>query len=386
MTQQLIYLDDYLKATDFKKSLRNLATQFRQELGLPEDLDELGLVCPDVVKAADYLQKTYVGMGIFMLAEGSAQKFDENGKAIHYRTRVGFAYYQGVLLELAEAGTGSDIFSTHLSPDGRITIHHMGYFSRGKYHRISGKKYAGRLGKLGFKSPEWAAKVAAGMNINVAIYNTYDVADNLSLEFLDFRLLGIPIEYPAKGAQLLGEFQNKVGPRVLVIGGPGEGIRLQWSLHGTVQLNASPQKVWTAITDPTPLSEWMGGQLLIKKQGTGGMPGGVGAVRELTITIDGRHLALTQTIEESEPSLLLRYTTANNGIFNDGETVMTITGSSTGTELVWQTSFIPEHSLAGRAIMKQGDRWVEESLQRLATLLGGTPQLRAVSPQIILPK
>lgn len=383
---QLIYLDDFLKTPDFKKSLRSLAKQFRQELGLPEDLDELGLVCPDVIKAADHLQETYPGMGTFMLAEGSAQKFDEHGTAIHYRTRVGFAYYQGVLLELAEAGTGSDIFSTHLSPDGRITIHHMGYFSRGRDHRIHKQKYAARLAQLGFSSPEWTATVAAGMTIHVAIYDTYAAAANLSLEFLDFRFLGLPVDYPIKGAQLLGEFQNKVGPRILKIGGKGTGIRLQWSLHGAVQLNASPEQVWTAITEPALLTEWMGGRMLLKRLGDDGTPGGVGAVRELTLTISGTKLSLTQTISESQAHLLLRYHTDNNGVFNEGETVMTITGSDAGSELVWQTSFIPEQSLTGRAIMKRGDLWVEESLERLARQLGGQAMLRRVAPHVILPQ
>jgi uncharacterized protein YndB with AHSA1/START domain len=385
MTQNLIYLDDYLKASNFKAALRGLASDFRNQLGLPRDLDELGLVCADVVKAADYLQKTYAGMGTFMLAEGSADKFDENGEPIRYRTRVGFAYYQGVLLELAEAGTGSDIFSTHLAEDGRITIHHMGYFSRGKHHSIKKKKFDVPLKKLGFSKPEWKAKVAAGMTIHVAIYNTYKVAQNLSLEFLDFRLLGLPVDYPEKGAQLLGEFQNKVGPRVLVIGGKGNGARLQWSLHGTVQLNAAPEAVWKALIDPEMLSLWMGGKMTIKKPGVDRDPGGVGAIRNFDVTIEGEKLSLTQTVEEANHPLLLRYRTDNNGIFNDGETVMTITQSGNGSELVWQASFIPKQSLTGRKLMKRGNQWVNESLKRLVGLLGGKKVGNRLIPTVTVP-
>jgi hypothetical protein len=109
-------------------------------------------------------------------------------------------------------------------------------------------------------------------------------------------------------------------------------------------------------------------------------------VRELTLTISGTKLTLTQTISESQSHLLLRYHTDNNGVFNEGETVMTITGSDARSELVWQTSFIPEQSLTGRAIMKRGDLWVEESLERLAHQLGGQTLLRRVAPHVILPQ
>jgi hypothetical protein len=369
MTQPLVYLDDYLGQKDFKKALRPLAQNFRKELGLPEDLDELGLVCPDVVRAADYLQKKYPGMGTFMLAEGSAERFDENGKPLEYRTRVGFAYYQDVLLELAEAGTGSDIFSSHLSPDGRITIHHMGYFSRGDEHEIAGKKYAPKLKALGYASPEWAAKVAAGMTIHVAIYNTYESAQNLSLEFLDFRLLGLPVDYPKKAAEAFGEFQNRIGPRVLVVPGHTGRVRLEWSLHGRAELARGPSDVWKYVTEPALLSAWWG--LTVTAEASGEDPAAVGAKRHVQGKIEGETIDFVQTITESNGPMLLRYTTSNNGIFRDGDSVMTVTGTDNTCELVWQLSFVPEESLTGPAVMKRGNQWVGESLRRLSELLGG---------------
>lgn len=383
MTQPLVYLDDYLAQKDFKKSLRPLAQRFRAEVGLPEDLDELGLVCPDVVRAADELQKKYPGMGTFMLAEGSAERFDENGKPIEYRTRVGFAYYQDVLLELAEAGTGSDIFSTHLAPDGRITIHHMGYFSRGDEHEIGGKKYAPKLKALGYTSPEWAAKVAAGMTIHVAIYNTYENAQNLSLEFLDFRLLGFPVDYPKKAAEAFGEFQNRIGPRVLVVPGHTGGVRLEWSLHGRAELNQAPSEVWKHITDPAHLSAWWG--LDVSSESSGGDPAAVGTKRRVQGKVDSETINVVQTITESKGPMLLRYTTSDNGIFREGDSVMTVTGSGNTSELVWQLSFVPEESLTGRAVMNRGNQWVGESLKRLSGLLGGTSFQSKIDSEMVGP-
>lgn len=382
----LIFLDDYLKLPDFRAALRTLAHDFRIDAQLPIDLDELGLVCPDVVAAADYLQKTYPGMGTFMLAEGSAEKFDENGRAVEYRTRVGFAYYQDVLLELAEAGTGSDIFSTHLDPGGRITIHHMGYFSRGDAHTIRGKDYAPILEKLGIREPEWSATVAAGMTIHVAIYNTYERAENLSLEFLDFRLLGLPVNYPKEGAQLLGEFQNRVGPRVLDIPGHTGGIRLQWSLHGCAVLQKSPSEVWTQITDPQALSKWMALDVQLVQAGQDGTAAGVGAVRRIHGEVDGHALDFEQTISESRPNLLLRLETDENGFFHRGQTVMTVTERDGGTELVWQISFVPDRFLTGPRIVQVGDAWVEASLGRLAQICSGEVRSRELRPEILLPE
>ncbi len=385
MTYELKYLDDYLDHSDFRAALRTLAPSFRASVGLPEDLDELGLVCPDVVAAADYLQDTYPGMGTFAIAEGSAARFDQNGQAIHYRTRVGFAYYQDVLLELAEAGTGSDIFSTHLDPQGRITLHHMGYFSRGTCHEINGIKYAAQLERLGYQEPEWSAKVDAGIGVHVAIYDTYRGAEDLSLEFLDFRFLGLPVDYPRKAAQLFGEFQNTVGPRVLYLPGADHGLHLQWSLHGSAQLHAPPSEVWKAITDPEALSQWLNAKVTLEKPGQGGGPGDVGAVRRLQMTLDNTWIDITQTVTESEPNLLLRYNSADRGIFNDGQTTMTVTGAGDHSELVWQTSFVPDETFTGYEIMKKGDEWVASSLDRLADRFGGRQLNRELIPEFVPP-
>ncbi len=380
----LVYLDDYLNHPDFRHGLRALAADFRRRAELPLDLDELGLVCPDVVQAADHLQSLYPGMGKFILAEGSAVRFDQGGQPREYRTRVGFAYYQDVLLELAEAGTGSDIFSTHLAPDGRITIHHMGYFSRGDQHRLNGRDYAPVLATMGYAQPEWSAKVAAGINVHVAIYDTYTAADNLSLEFLDFRFLGLPIDYPRAAAQALGEFQNAVGPRVLRIPGPGQGLRLQWSLRGSVRLAASPELVWPWLSDPQKLSQWWNGTVTLEASGPHGHPDEPGAVRRFQATIDGHAINGQQTITEADSPTLLRYQSPENGVMEREQGVMTLTQNGTGSELGWQISFWPEHLGSGEVVVSRGQSWMKQSLQRLAVELGGSAASSQLKPELAL--
>jgi uncharacterized protein YndB with AHSA1/START domain len=376
MTQPLIFLDDYLNTPDFRASLRSLAAPFRASLGLPEDLDELGLVCADVVEAANLLQ-AIPGMGTFLLAEGSPIQFSEDGTPRPYRTRVGFAYYQGVLLELAEAGTGSDIFSTHLDPGGRITIHHMGYFSRGDEHRIGITRYAPKLAQQGFTAPEWAAEVFSGLTIHVAIYGTQAVAEGLSLEFLDFRLLGIPVDYPEAGAQALAELQVKVGPRVLKLPGPADGQgTAAWSLHADVDLPGAPEAVWPWLVEPALLASWLGAEVTLVQPGEGGGPGTPGAVRTVTTTVDGVAITSTQTITASRHALILRWTATEDAVFRSAEGVMTVTDDGDGTELVWQVSFHPEHVLAGASLVAKGNAWMSERLAALASLLGADAAVR----------
>lgn len=375
MPQPLIYLDDYLNKPDFRVALRSLAAPFRASLGLPEDLDELGLVCPDVEQAAAELQSKWPGMGTFLLAEGSPIAFDEAGRPRPYRTRVGFAYYQGVLLELAEAGTGSDIFSTHLDPGGKITIHHMGYFARGDEHRISTKKYEPILDAAGFAQPEWKATVFAGLTVKVAIYDTQKVAEGLSLEFLDFRLLGLPVDYPKAGAEALAELQVHVGPRVLRLPGPADGQgTAAWSLHADIKLPGLPNEIWPWLIEPDLLAAWLDATVTVTSPGGAGE---VGAVRTIHTMVDGKQITSKQTITESRTDLLLRWTADADAIFESAESVMTLTIDGAESQLVWQISFHPKHVLAGAGLVRNGNKWMCERLSALAAQLGGTAVVRS---------
>ncbi|MEJ7677614.1 MAG: hypothetical protein WKG06_07050 [Segetibacter sp.] len=70
----------------------------------PSEVDEIGLICPNVLQAAELLESKYKGMKIFCLGSGSPRKFKENSKNVPFTTRVGFGFYKGVILE--HSGTG----------------------------------------------------------------------------------------------------------------------------------------------------------------------------------------------------------------------------------------------------------------------------------------
>ncbi len=363
---ELILLKPYLDAPDFRVALRAIAKDFRASLGLPGDIDELGVVCPDVEVAAAWLQDNY-GAGPFMLAEGAPAKFTQGGDSQLYRTRVGFGYYEDILIELAEPGIGSDIFDTHLDPGGQITIHHLGYFARGKRHKIDGTNYAKAMKKAGFDAPQWTASVFAGITGNVALYKTYAVAENASIEFLDFRLAGLPIPYPRIANELIAKFQVKHGPRLIKIPGPSdEPLKLQWGFHASrVVPGKTPDEVWPWVSDPEKLGEWWGAKV------TGG-PAAVGTKWQIKVDMngDGESVSMVEELTAVRPPYEWQSKSKNSDLFSQSETVLTVTDDPQGTRVVWQVSFVPEQSFHGLELADDGDDWMEDSLDRLETMAG----------------
>jgi hypothetical protein len=213
-------LEDYLAEPDFGKALRGLAGPLGDELGLP-DVEEIGVVCPNVVLAAEALKRRWPKMTTLMLGAGSPSTFWEDGQKRNFTTRVGFGAYKGVLVELAEPGIGSNIFGQTPNPAGQVVINHIGYMPRGPTHlREDGgverawsdllaahrvpKQFEAILGLLGFRA-------------HVYIYETVLRTQGVDLEFLDFRLFtehGLKLTFPARLAGLVGWLQANVGPRV----------------------------------------------------------------------------------------------------------------------------------------------------------------------------
>jgi hypothetical protein len=191
-TPPLIFLDDYLDAPDFPDNLSALTHPFGASLGLGR-VDELGVVCADVPALVHQLESKYEHMGPFFMGQGAPTEFDDHGRVIHYETRVAFGYYRGVLIELAEPGTGSDLFRRAYDP-ARSTIHHLGFYARGdELERSSGSEtveFSVRLKDKGYE-PAWRALVGVlGFFGRVTIFDTAAVTRGVDIEFLDFRAFG----------------------------------------------------------------------------------------------------------------------------------------------------------------------------------------------------
>lgn len=217
----LIYLDDYLNSADFPGNLRQLASPLAASIGLEGQVDELGVVCADVPGLAHQLEAKYRGMGPFFMGEGSPAEFDEDGKLVAYKTRVAFGYYRGVLIELAEPGTGSELFRRAFDP-ARATIHHLGFFARDDaLTRRQGGQSIGfreRLDAKGFVPHVRALVAVLGFFGRVTIFDTAGATRGVDLEFLDFRIFsrgGIKVSLPPWLVALSARLQRLLGHPVL---------------------------------------------------------------------------------------------------------------------------------------------------------------------------
>ena len=120
----MIYFDDLLQAQDFGKAVNNIAGDFRKRFAFP-DIHQLGLVVPDVEKAAEDLEKQ--GIGPFFIAKGKVKVWEERGVKKGFSGKMGLVHYKGFEVELLEPGTGSDFYASCVDPGGRPVVQHLGF-------------------------------------------------------------------------------------------------------------------------------------------------------------------------------------------------------------------------------------------------------------------
>lgn len=220
MNPPSLLLDDYLDRPDFAESFLTLAGAIAAKAQLPKRVDEIGLVCQDVERAAGYLQNKYK-MKPFFLGDGSPQKFKENGKEIPFTTRVGFGFYKGVIIELAEPGIGSNVFGQTIATDNRIMINHLGFTARGtglvrKNEYGKEVSYTEIMKNNGIPQTVEAELNIAGIIAHIHIFETMHLTHKVEIEFLDFRLFsinGLKLNYPPGLISFIGWMQEITGFR-----------------------------------------------------------------------------------------------------------------------------------------------------------------------------
>jgi hypothetical protein len=218
-----VFLDDYLDAPDFPANLTALTGAFGDRIALPTRCEEIGVLCPDVRKAADYLTRER-GSGPFFLGEGSPREFTEGGKVTPYTTRIGFGYHRGVLIELAEPGLGSTVFTPEV-PSNRVLVDHLGFFARGDNLRRPDRHgadayFLDRLRGAGYQTQYTALLSVLGLIGRVSIFPTAAETGGVDLEFLDIRLFakrGPKIRLGRRLLELGARLQIRTGHRLLKI-------------------------------------------------------------------------------------------------------------------------------------------------------------------------
>jgi len=195
--------DDLLNAQDFVQAADNLAREYRSKHKLPS-LDQLGLVVESVEDTASKLEA--LGIGPFLILEGPAKLWSERGQKRNFRGKMGLAYHRSVELELLEPGEGSDFYRQSLDPGGGITIQHLGFAVKDI------EAWANRL--VASDVSVWIrGKLKTGPLTVDFLYLDTIPETGFVIEFLCWRLLGIPFRLPAVVEHGIGRLEKWTGKR-----------------------------------------------------------------------------------------------------------------------------------------------------------------------------
>jgi hypothetical protein len=182
-----------------------LAGDFRQKFGLPQ-IHQLGLVVPDLVKAADELERK--GIGPFFLAQGSPVRWTERGMGKSFTGALGLAFFQGYELELLEPGQGSDFYRRSLDPEGRIVVQHLGLLVEDV------DDWAKKLESKGY--PVWVrGKIKTGPISTEFAYMDTESEAGLVIEFISWKIFGVRFSPRPGLIHTLGRIEKWSGKRLI---------------------------------------------------------------------------------------------------------------------------------------------------------------------------
>ncbi len=204
----MLLLDDLLAAENFKKSVNNLAAEFREKHSLPQ-IHQLGLVVPDVEEAAKRLEM--MGIGPFFISAGSLARWDEHGTPRSFRGKVGLAKYQGVDLELLEPGEGSDFYKQSLDPEGRTVAQHLGLLVKDVDKEMESLNAAGYPTWVRGKIQTWPIAV------DFAYMDTLSETQTI-IELISFSMLGVRFKPFGFAYHFLGRLEKLSGFRSIDVG------------------------------------------------------------------------------------------------------------------------------------------------------------------------
>jgi hypothetical protein len=199
----MIYLDDLFKADDFAQAVNELAANFMREQDLPK-VHQLGLVVPDVEKAAEKLETK--GFGPFFIATGSPVFWREKGEERSISGKLGLAYHKGVELELLEPVKGSDFYTQSLDPYGRVAVQHLGFLVKDV------DAWADKVTKAGL--PVWVrGQLKAWPSKTDFAYMEPLKENGLIMEFINWRVFGFSFSPPPKLLKTIGRIEKWTGKR-----------------------------------------------------------------------------------------------------------------------------------------------------------------------------
>lgn len=201
----MIYFKDLLYTNNFNQAVESLASEFREEHGLPK-IHQLGLLVKNVENAAQQLEAK--GIGPFFIAAGSPVYWMERGDKKTINGKMGLGYHQGIEVELLEPLDGSDFYTKNLDPEGKIVVQQLGFLVDDV------ETWADKLSIAG--TSLW---LLGQLRLGPV---TYDFAymkpledSGLIIEFITWRLLGLRISPPRNLLKFLGRMEKLTGKRTI---------------------------------------------------------------------------------------------------------------------------------------------------------------------------
>jgi hypothetical protein len=172
---------------------------------------QLGLAVPNVAEAARRLEA--VGIGPFLIAEDDLNFWIERGEKKFFHGKLGMAYFGGYELELLEGGRGSTFYSEACRPDGAIVLHHVGILNRNLDDNVK------KFNRAGIETAV-RGRIKLGPFTGDFAYMDARKETGIYVEFIDYRLFGIPIrpasalmKTAARLLKLVGIAQLRMGRR-----------------------------------------------------------------------------------------------------------------------------------------------------------------------------
>jgi len=201
----MIFFDDLLLGQDFAGAVNGIAADVRSSHDFPE-IHQLGLVVPDVIKAAKKYEEK--GIGPFFIAAGSPVLWRERGDEKRVSGRMGLAHYKGFEIELLEPLEGSDFYTRSLGPGGKTVLQHLRFLvndvdARADLLEASGIPiYVRGILKSGPLKTDFAYMEPVG-------------SEGVILEFISWRLMGFRFTPPNVVFRILGRIEKWSGKRCI---------------------------------------------------------------------------------------------------------------------------------------------------------------------------
>jgi hypothetical protein len=201
----MVSFNALLEADNFTLAVSRLAKDFRDKYEFPL-IHQIGVVVPDVQAAAAELEAK--GLGPFFISSGSPVFWNERRMLGHFRGKLGMAYHKGFEVELLEPGEGSSFYKDFIDPECPMVVQHLGFLVNNV------DVHAAHLERHG--CPTWIRGTIRATPLSGEFAYMDTVAETgLVLEFISWRLFGIPFRTPPAVYHALGHVEKASGIRCL---------------------------------------------------------------------------------------------------------------------------------------------------------------------------